>query len=156
MTSRTRVVTAFTSVRTFCRSCRTVAATFGYCTLTATSVPSASVARCTWPSDAAANASGSKRAKRSSGGAPSSRMSMSRTRSYGMGGTLDCTTASRSSASLGKRSVRIESIWTSFMNAPRSSVEPATMRSAFRMCAASRFSSARSCDWNGRLSACQR
>ena len=36
------------------------AATPGYCTLTATSVPSRSFARCTWPIDAAAIGSSSK------------------------------------------------------------------------------------------------
>ena len=36
------------------------------------------------------------------------------------------------------------------------SVTPETMRSAFRTCAASRSSPARSSDWKGRLIACQR
>ena len=44
----------------------------GYWTLTATARPSRVMARCTWPIEAAANASGSHLAKTSSGGAPSS------------------------------------------------------------------------------------
>ncbi len=46
----------------------------GRCTLTATCVPSCSVARCTWAVEAAANGSGSNVAYSSSGGAPSSSM----------------------------------------------------------------------------------
>ncbi len=47
------------------------------------------------------------------------------------------------------------SICVSFMKAPLSSVERSTMRIAFRTCAARRSRSVRSCDWNGRFSACQ-
>ena len=73
-----------------------------------------------------------------------------------MGGTEDCTTDSTESASAGKRSLRMLSICASFMNAPRSSFDRATTRSAFRMCAARRACSVLDAERNGRCRACQR
>ena len=50
----------------FCMSARTAAATPGYWIFTATARPSGSVARCTWPIEAAAAASWSKSSNSSS------------------------------------------------------------------------------------------
>jgi len=140
---------------TFFRSCTTVSSTPGYWIFTTTSSPPGSTARCTCPSEAAANASGSNRSKSCSGGAPSSFVICSRMTAYDIGGTDDCTVESTSSASGGSRSLRMLSICVSFMNAPFSSVERSTMRIAFRTWASSRSRSVRSCDWKGRFSACQ-
>ena len=60
----------------------------GYCTLTATRVPSCSVARWTWPIEAAANASGSISANTRLGGFSYSSSRISWTCSHGMAGAL--------------------------------------------------------------------
>ena len=68
----------------------------------------AQLARCTCPSDAAANASCSKRAKRSSGGAPSSAVDHLRAPCpTASAAPTTAPTASTSSASAGKRSCRM-------------------------------------------------
>jgi hypothetical protein len=85
----------------FCMSARTAAATPGYCTLTATSRPSCSVALYTWPIEAAAIGTGSNVAKTSSSLSP---YSLSSTRRMSLNDTLGA--ASRSSASLAWNSSR--------------------------------------------------
>ena len=67
----------------FPRSAFTIACVSGRCTLTTTSVPSNSVARWTWASEAAPSGSRSKVANRVSGEAPSSSRMMASTCSYG-------------------------------------------------------------------------
>ena len=67
-------------------SARIAWATPGYCTFTATSRPSGSAARCTWPIDAAAAASWSKRANSSSTGSSHSSRSTCWTFFHGIGG----------------------------------------------------------------------
>ena len=104
-------------------SARTAPATPGYCTFTATSRPSCSCARYTWPMDAAAIGSSSKAAKTSSSGSSNScsmTLRMSSKRTLGA--------ASRSSPSLRWNSSRYSSgtsptsrndiTWPSFMAAP--------------------------------------
>ena len=70
----------------FCMSARIASATPGYCTLTATSRPSGSAARWTWPIDAAAAASLSKRSNSSSTGSSHSSRSTRSTFFQGIGG----------------------------------------------------------------------
>ena len=72
------------------RSAAIVSAMPGYCTLTATACPSAVMARCTWPIDAAAMGSGSHSLKMLSGVAPSSASMTPAASSGDIGGTLSC------------------------------------------------------------------
>src|SRR5438093_1136802 len=66
------ILTNVKSSSVLARSSRMASATPGYCTLTATSVPSCRRAVCTCPIDAAAMGSGENSAKSCSGGRPSS------------------------------------------------------------------------------------
>ena len=76
-----------TAVRRLRRSSRTSPAISGYCTLTATSLPPASVARCTWASEAAAMGVGSNVSKSSPVRRPSSSVITCSITSTGRGGT---------------------------------------------------------------------
>ena len=96
------------------RSARTMAWMLGRCTLTTTSVPSASVARWTCASEAAPSGSRSKEAKRASGGAPSSERTMLSTCSYGKGGTVFWSLSSSVRQAAGRTSARLETIWPTF------------------------------------------
>ena len=72
----------------FERSARIAESMPGYWILTATSRPSCRVPRCTWPIEAAANASGSIRSNSSSYGSSYSCSSTLRTFSQGIGGAV--------------------------------------------------------------------
>ena len=91
----------------------------GYWTFTATSSPDFRVARCTWPSDAAAKARGSNVAKASSGSRPSSFRTCSRSRAKCIGGASKCSRSSVSTIWSGTMSGRLASAWPSFIAAPR-------------------------------------
>ena len=79
----------------------------------------ASVARCTWPIDAAATGIGSQRRRtRSAGSAPSSTRTTSAASDGAIGGASACSWASAAWASGGRPSPTNDSIWPSFMTAP--------------------------------------
>ena len=63
--------------------------------------------------------------------------------SHDIGGTDDCTERAARALRRERGPSASLSIWASFMNAPRSSVERSTMRSALRMCVASSVASRR-------------
>ena len=123
----------------FCMSARTALATPGYCTFTATSRPSSSRARYTWPIDAAAIGSESKDSK-----------TLSSLSSYSCSSTLRMSlnptfgAASRSSASFAWNCSRYSSgtsptsrndrTWPSFMAAPFIVPSAATTCSAVSYC----------------------
>ena len=90
----------------------------GYCTFTATSRPSRSVARWTWPIDAAATGSGFHSRNRWSGSLPSSSRTTCSARLGAIGGTSACRVASAARASGGSPSAMKENIWPAFMIAP--------------------------------------
>ena len=97
------------------RSALVLATIFGRWTLTATSVPSLSVARWTWAVDAAANGSCSIVPNSSSGGAPSSFWMISAASSHGNGSTSlwsICSSASQSGGSASPRLATICPIFT--------------------------------------------
>ncbi len=77
---------------------------WGRWTLTATSSPLRSVARCTWPIDAAANDARSNDANTTSGSPPSSLLMIARTSSYGNGATWLRSPNSSSQYATGNRS----------------------------------------------------
>ena len=96
------------------RSALVLATIRGRWTLTATSVPSWSVARCTWAVDAAANGSCSIVANSSSGGLPSSSWIISRASSQGNGAASLWSFDSSSMSSGGSASPRLAIIWPIF------------------------------------------
>mmetsp|Transcript_59461 Transcript_59461/g.140704 ORF Transcript_59461/g.140704 Transcript_59461/m.140704 type:complete len:223 (+) Transcript_59461:730-1398(+) len=81
----------------------------GRSTLTATSRPSLSVAKCTCAMLALATGSASKLANSCSSGRPNARSIISRDCSAGNGGTRSCSKASSSATSSGSRSRRVDS-----------------------------------------------
>src|SRR5687767_3439445 len=90
----------------------------GYWTLTATGVPSNSLALCTCPMEAAATGSAENSKNARSGGWPSSARMTSATRCGAIGGALCCRPRRACWYTSGRASPRIESIWPSFMMAP--------------------------------------
>ena len=90
----------------------------GYCTFTATSVPSGATARWTWPTEAAATGIGSNRRNTRSGGEPSSFSTTSAASDGAIGGTSACSEARAARASSGSPSMTTEANWPSFINAP--------------------------------------
>ena len=85
--------------------------TRGRSTLTATSRPSCSLARCTWAIDALATGSRSNVANTASIPLPSPFSISAIARSDGKGGTRSCSLASSSAMSSGTRSRRVDSTW---------------------------------------------
>ena len=145
-----------TSGKTICmlrRSVSTASAMPGYWILTATRLPSVVVARCTWPIEAAANASSSNSVKRLATGSPSSSLSSFSTLLNGSGGTSSrsvasvCLNSSRSDSGIAVKST-VESTWPIFIAAPR--IWPSCLTSSRAVAAArspvaaSAFSSLRS------------
>ena len=102
----------------------TASATPGYWTFTATARPSRVRARCTWPIEAAANASSSNSSKITDGFSPSSSRSSFSSWRNGSGGTSSrsvasvCLKFSRSSSGSAVKSI-VESTCPTFMAAPR-------------------------------------
>ena len=96
------------------RSALVLATICGRWTLTATSVPSWSVARWTWAVDAAANGSCSIVANSSSGGRPSSSWMTFRASSHGNGAASLWSLDSSSMTSGGSTSLRLAIIWPIF------------------------------------------
>ncbi len=96
------------------RSAFVIAWISGRWTLTATSLPSARVARWTWAVEAAANGSWSKVAKISSGGLPSCLAMISLACSYGNGATSLWRRASSSAHSGGRDAPWLAAIWPIF------------------------------------------
>src|SRR5256885_6660202 len=110
--------------RRFCRSAWIASATPGYWTLTATARPSLSVARWTWPIEAAAMGSGSKSANARASGRPRSSSTTPSTAPKETGSALSCRRASRrwnsgrTSSGTRPRSTA-DSVWPIFIAAPR-------------------------------------
>ena len=90
----------------------------GRWTFTATASPLWRTARWTWPIDAAANDSWLNDRKMTSGSAPSSWRTISRTSSYENGSTWFSSLKSSSQYAAGSRSNRRASIWPSLIQAP--------------------------------------
>ena len=90
-------------------------------TFTTTDSPEGSRARCTCPIEAEAIASGSKSAKSSSIGRPSSASTSLRTTAGGSAGTLACNCCNSSANLTPTRSGRVLRIWPSLMNVGPSS-----------------------------------
>ena len=100
------------------RSASTVLVMSGYCSLQATSVPSGNVARCTWPSEAAAAASTSNSAKRDRQSGPSSPCMRRRTKAAPIAGALACSCASSAAYSAGSASGTVERNCATFIIGP--------------------------------------
>ena len=83
----------------------------GRSTLTATSRPSCSTAKCTWAIEAEATGSTSNCANNLSGGAPSAASTQAAAWADGNGGTRSCSSASSLAISAGIRSRRVDSTW---------------------------------------------
>eukprot|EP00966_Prymnesium_polylepis_P123351 2851913-Prymnesium_polylepis.1 len=98
-----------------CRSSAIVGSAPGRCTLSATAVPSWSVARYTCPSDAAATGASSTDAKHTCRGAFSSASTIANASAVGNGGTLSCSCVSSARYSAGSRSERDESACPALM-----------------------------------------
>ena len=90
----------------------------GYCSLQATSVPSGSVARWTWPSEAANEASLSNLANFDCQSGPSSVAMRRRTKAQPMAGALACNCASSRAYSGGSASGMVEMSWAAFISGP--------------------------------------
>ena len=130
MTSRPmRDERSASSARMFFRSWTTVSSTPGYWIFTTTASPLGSRARCTWPSDAAANASGSNaREELLRRRAELARHLLRESTSYPSAAPTTAPSTAPRAPPGGSRSLRMLSICTSFMKAPLSSVERSTMR----------------------------
>ena len=101
----------------------------GLSTLTATSRPSFSTAKCTWAIEALATGAASKLAKTLSIGRPNARSTVSRATSAGKGGTRSCSLASSLAMSAGIRSRRVEMTWPNLTKIGPSVSSPRRRRS---------------------------
>ena len=90
----------------------------GYCSLAAASVPSGKVARWTWPSEAANEASFSKFANFDCQSGPSSVAMRRRTKAQPMAGALACNCASSRAYSGGSASGMVEMSCAAFISGP--------------------------------------
>ncbi len=125
--------TARTSSDRFAMSARTAAAMSGYCTFTATAVPSSSSPRWTCPIDAAAIATGSMVAKASRNGRRSARSITGAISVKGRGGEDVWSASSAWRNSPGISSIANDRTWPSFMASPLSCPRlPATRAAAAR------------------------
>ena len=104
--------------RSWPRSLSTALSMSGYCSFTARSRPSWAVARCTWPSDAAAVGLRSKLLNRLSQSGPSSAAIRRRTNDGAIGGALVCSSASSWANSGGSRSGTVANICATFISGP--------------------------------------
>ena len=117
------------------RSCRRSAsmalAMSGYCSLQATSVPSGSTARCTWPRLAAAAASWPKLLNLPCQSGPSSPDMRRRTKLQPIGGALACSCASSLAYSSGSASGMVDMNCATFISGPFSPPRIALRSSAW-------------------------
>ena len=101
----------------------------GRSTLTATSRPSFSTAKCTWAIEALATGAASKLVKTLSIGRPKARSTVSRATASGKGGTRSCSLASSLAMSAGIRSRRVEMTWPNLTKIGPSVSSPRRSRS---------------------------
>ena len=97
-------------------------------TLTATSRPSRSTAKCTCAIEALATGTGSKLANTASIGSPNARSTIARATGAGNGGTRSCSLASSSAMSGGSRSRRVDSTWPNLTKIGPSRSSPSRSR----------------------------
>ena len=119
--ARTRSRTTRAAERISCRSDSTCRGASGRCTLTTTWSPVGSVARCTWPIDAAAIGVSSKVRNACSIVRPISSSITRRTSANGIGVTSSCRLRSSAMMSGGITSGRVESSWPNLTNVGPSS-----------------------------------
>ena len=112
-------------------SSRAISRASGRWTLTTTSRPLGSVARCTWPSEAAASGSSSNSAKRWRIWPPSSASTISVTTSNPNGSASSWSRASAVVYAGGSRSKRVDSSWPSLMYVGPSSSRSRANAAAF-------------------------
>ena len=111
------------------RSNATSSSSFGRRTLTATTRPSLSLARCTCATDADAIGTCEISANTSSGRLPSSARNVRSTSSHGKGPTLSCSVSSSAMRCGGNRSGRVDMICPTLTNvAPSARNSPTTVR----------------------------
>src|SRR5918998_4434362 len=97
-------------------------------TLTTTSVPSASVARCAWATEAEASGARPNVANAASGGRPRSSSTTARICSGGSAGTFAWSSRSSAATSGPTRSIRVDRTWPSLMKVGPSSVSASRSR----------------------------
>ena len=122
------------------RSTRASPATSAYCTFTATSVPSRSVALCTCASDAAASGVSSTCANTSPSGRPSSRSIWARISPNERGGRASWKRPRRRMKGSGKLSARAPTTWQSFTKSPARWMPRSCSPRATRSCTRSQVS----------------
>ena len=125
------------AAREICRRSEKIASRApGYCTLTATSRPSCHTARCTWPIEAAAVGSSSKRRNSVRQRGPSSRASTWCTVAWSIGGAESCSRVRVSrygpASSSGSAASKTDRAWPNFIAPPLRSPSTRNSCSAVR------------------------